>query len=347
MASRHEAGIVPAMTERSISRPSVFLIRMLLFLVIVGMVGAVFYEPILRAFTANILLNGFIAAVLLVGTAYAFRQVLRLFGEISWVDGFRNGDTAVMLGRQPTLLAPMANLLRDQRGHVVLPASVTKTIMDSIGSRLDEARETTRYLVGLLVFLGLLGTFWGLLSTINAIGNTIGSLDVGAGDSGVIFEELKTGLEAPLAGMGIAFSSSLFGLAGSLILGFLDLQAGQAQNRFYNELEEWLSELTQIEGTSSSSAPVDVMQAQLRIATSEMQRTLYEFNEQFRLNLTSAQDGGSDEAVKELARGIEKLVRQMRAEQKVVREWVDEQAAQQAELAQVLRQINTQLRGGR
>jgi hypothetical protein len=210
-----------------------------------------------------------------------------------------------------------------------------RSILDSIGSRLDEARDTGRYLVGLLVFLGLLGTFWGLLDTIQSVGRTIGALDT-KGDSVTMFDELKTGLAAPLRGMGTAFSSSLLGLAGSLILGFLELQAGHAHNRFYNQLEEWLSGITELAPGGSQTS--DYASHQLYAAVHEMHRAVAELSE--RLGSASPQAGGpAEEAVKDLAKGVDQLVRQMRAEQKVVREWVDEQAAQQSEVASVLKDL--------
>ncbi|RME97458.1 MAG: flagellar motor protein MotA, partial [Alphaproteobacteria bacterium] len=193
--------------------------------------------------------------------------------------------------------------------------------------------DITRYLVGLLIFLGLLGTFWGLLQTINSVGQTIGSLDTQGNDGLVLFEELKTGLEAPLKGMGTAFSSSLFGLAGSLVLGFLDLQASQAQNRFYNELEDWLSGITELQlgETIASGAP-----PQLRLALLDMQKSITELGK--RIEKGTLNDN-SVAAVRDLATGVEQLIEQMRAEQQVVREWADEQASQQQELAKVLKNI--------
>lgn len=346
MARRNPSEHGSATAGRTLSRPQVYLLRMLVFLMLIGFLGAILYTPASRAFMANPGLNGLILGVLAIGILYAFRQVIRLYPEIYWVNNFHIGDPVLEERQQPTLLAPMANLLRDRRSSLALSSSTMRSIMDSIGSRLDEARDTARYLVGLLIFLGLLGTFWGLLETINSVGNTISSLSVGGGDSGVIFEELKSGLEAPLKGMGTAFSSSLFGLAGSLVLGFLDLQANQAQNRFYNELEEWLADVTQIETAGGGEG----VPAQLRFALVDMQRSIIEMGDKIEAALHEtarpANGGvGSDEAVRELAGGIEKLVRQMRAEQKVVREWVDEQAAQQAELSQVLRQLHMHLNG--
>lgn len=324
-----------------LSRPQVFLWRMLVFLMLVALIGAILYEPIQSAFIANAGLNGLIVFVLLLGIAYAFRQVLRLFPEVRWINNFRIADPGLKVEKPPTLLAPMATMLRDRTGHVSLSTISMRSILESIGSRLDEARDTTRYLVGLLIFLGLLGTFWGLLQTINSVGQTIGSLNTGTSDASVVFEELKSGLEAPLKGMGTAFSSSLFGLSGSLVLGFLDLQASQAQNRFYNELEDWLSGITELQAgetmTSAGATP------QMRLQLLDMQRSIVEIGSRLE---KGALNDNSTEAVKNLASGIEKLISQMRAEQKVVREWADEQAQQQHELANVLRDISDTARIG-
>jgi hypothetical protein len=224
-----------------VSSPRIFLFRMLVFLVLAALLAVLLHRQIWSAFLANPALNGIILGSLAVGILMSIRQVIRLFPEVRWVNNFRRGDPGLTVNRPPVLLAPMATLLGGERkGRMAISQQMMRGILDSIGTRLDESREIARYLTGLLVFLGLLGTFWGLLETIGAIGNVISSLEVG-GDSGRVFEDLKTGLAAPLTGMGIAFSSSLFGLAGSLILGFLDLQAGQAQNRFYTDLEDWLS----------------------------------------------------------------------------------------------------------
>ncbi|MBK5198770.1 MAG: MotA/TolQ/ExbB proton channel family protein, partial [Methyloceanibacter sp.] len=209
-----------------------------------------------------------------------------------------------------------------------------RSLLDSVASRLEEQRETTRYLVGLLVFLGLLGTFWGLLQTVSSVGNSIGALDTGGGDNVMLFDQLKEGLAGPLKGMGTAFSASMFGLSGSLILGFLDLQAGHAQGRFYNELEDWLSGITELQLADVPGA--DAVTPQLRFALLDMQRSLSDLSEKVEHRVLTDNTG---DAVKDLAQGVDKLIRQMRAEQKVVREWADEQAQQQHELATVLRQI--------
>jgi hypothetical protein len=321
-----------------LTRPQVFLWRMTLFLILAVLLAIILdgqTQQIRHSFMANPGLNTLIIGVLLVGIVYAFRQVLRLYPEIAWVNNFRISDPASTSEKStPVLLAPMATMLRDRTGHLSLAAGSMRSLLDSVASRLEEQRETTRYLVGLLIFLGLLGTFWGLLQTVSSVGATIGTLDTNAGENTLLFDQLKEGLAGPLKGMGTAFSCSMFGLAGSLILGFLDLQAGHAQGRFYNELEDWLSGITELQPADAVGAAA--MPPQLRFALIDMQRSISDLNDKVELRLLNDNTG---DAVKDLAAGVDKLIRQMRAEQKVVREWADEQAQQQHELATVLRQI--------
>src|ERR1700737_1902966 len=222
-----------------LSSPRIFLVRMLVFLILCALVVVVLYKQIWTAFLANPGLNALIIGVLATGIAFAFRQVIRLFPEVSWVNGFRLADPGLAVERPPVLLAPMASILGDRMGRMAISQTMMRGILDSIATRLDEARDITRYMTGLLVFLGLLGTFWGLIVTVGSVGNVINTLKVG-GDAQSTFDSLREGLAAPLSGMGISFSSSLFGLAGSLVLGFLDLQTSQAQNRFHTELEDLL-----------------------------------------------------------------------------------------------------------
>src|SRR5437764_89365 len=233
--------------------------RMALFLVLVAAFAFALHRPLLAAFLGNPAVNGVILGILLAGIIYIFRQVMLLDPEVEWIESFRrrlaDRDFGAPSGRPPRLLAPMARMLDARRdGRVSLSPSSLQTLLDGIASRLDETRETSRYLIGLLVFLGLLGTFYGLLETVRSVGGVIGTLDVTASDVARAFADLKAGLESPLHGMATAFSSSLFGLAGSLVLGFLDLQAGQAQNRFYNDLEEWLSTHTRLSSGSLAEA---------------------------------------------------------------------------------------------
>jgi hypothetical protein len=324
--------------HRTLAGPGVYLMRMFVFLVFVGLVVAVLQERLWTAMLHNPFLNFLILGVLFLGICYAFSQVLRLYPEIRWVNAFRIADPGLSISARPVLLAPMASMLRDRSGALSLSAPAMRAIMDSIASRLDEARDTGRYLVGLLVFLGLLGTFWGLLGTISSVGAAISGIDMRATDSVTVFDELKRNLSAPLAGMGTAFGASLLGLGGSLVLGFLELQASHAHTRFYNQLEEWLSGITDLAPGGSGTS--DYASRQLYAAIHDMHRAVLDLNE--RVSAIPRADGGghqSDEAVRDLAKGVDQLVRQMRAEQKVVREWVDEQAAQSSEVATVLKEL--------
>lgn len=338
MAKRDTQDVRMTGTGDSFTRPGFHLWCMLIFLILIGFLAVILNSIIQVAFNNNPFLNSVILAVLAIGIINAFRHVVQLYPEIRWVINLRIADPGLVMSRQPVLLAPMANMLSNRRGVLSLTPSSMRSIIDSVGSRLDERRDTSRYLINLLIFLGLLGTFFGLLDTLQSVGLTINALDISASDSVNVFQELKTGLQAPLKGMGTAFSASLFGLSGSLILGFLDLQTSQAQNRFYNEFEEWLSGLTELTPTSESegaaAAPV------LQSAINDVRRALTELGQRLPENGSAATQS---EAVKELAEGIEKLVRQMRAEQKVVREWVDEQANQQGELLNVLRELSARM----
>ncbi|WDR01179.1 flagellar motor protein MotA [Devosia algicola] len=226
-----------------LASPTVYLIKIVIFLVLVLLVGAILYNTIITFFWANPFINGLIGFTLAVGVFLSFRQVIRLFPEVQWVNSLQDGTNSS--ARQPVLLAPVAGILRERIGEAIITPSSMRSILDSVGNRLDEAKDTSRYLTGLLVFLGLLGTFFGLLQTVTSVGNVINALDVTSGDSATLFANLKEGLTAPLAGMGTAFSSSLFGLSGSLILGFLDLQTSQSQNAFYTDLEDWMTSMTE------------------------------------------------------------------------------------------------------
>src|SRR3989440_1807295 len=259
MAAAEREMAARLLEQRRMRRTRQFLLRMALSWVLVAAFAFARPRPLLAAFLGNPAVNGVILGILLAGIIYIFRQVMLLDPEVEWIESFRrrlaDRDFGAPSGRPPRLLAPMARMLGARRdGRVSLSASSLQTLLDGIASRLDETRETSRYLIGLLVFLGLLGTFYGLLETVRSVGGVIGALDVTASDVARAFADLKAGLESPLHGMATAFSSSLFGLAGSLVLGFLDLQAGQAQNRFYNDLEEWLSTHTRLSSGSLAEA---------------------------------------------------------------------------------------------
>ncbi len=323
--------------QAALISPRIYVVRMGVFLILVAFAAAILYPQIERAFLANPLLNGLIVAALFLGIAYGFMIVFRLFREVHWVNNFRIGEPARTMARNPVLLAPMAALLRDRQSQMSLTPMSMRSLLDSLATRLDESRDILRYLTGLLIFLGLLGTFWGLLETVSSVGTTIRALDVTQTESGVLFEELKTGLEAPLSGMGTAFSSSLFGLAGSLVLGFLDLQASQAQNRFYTDLEDWLSTITDI--GSGEGHPYAVPHY-LRLDLRDMQETLGRIDTTLQETLNAAPEGGSEtEAIELLADAVHGLVRQMREEQRIVREWAQAQADQQTDIKQVLERL--------
>jgi hypothetical protein len=314
-----------------LSSPRIFLVRMLVFLILVGLVAVVLYQQILEAFMANPGLNGLILGVLCIGILLSFRQVLRLFPEVRWVNGFRLADPGIAVDRPPTLLAPMATILGGDRvGRMAMSTQLMRSILDSIATRLDEARDLSRYMTGLLIFLGLLGTFWGLIETVSSVGKVVESLKPG-GDAGTVFESLREGLGAPLGGMGIAFSSSLFGLAGSLVLGFLDLQTSQAQNRFYTDLEDWLSTTVRDIGAEAPGGEGAAgVTHELRLAVERLRETIAE--------------GGSGRAatgaMANLAEAIQGLVHHMRTEQQMIRDWADAQAEQNADIRRVLENLS-------
>jgi hypothetical protein len=286
----------------------------------------VLYRQIITAFFANPGLNALIGLVLLIGIILSFRQVVRLYPEVAWVNNFRIADPGLAMDRHPTLLAPMAAILGGERsGRMTISQQTMRHLLDSIATRLDEARDISRYMTGLLVFLGLLGTFWGLIETVGSVGKVIDGLKVG-GDAGALFDTLKEGLAAPLGGMGISFSSSLFGLAGSLILGFLDLQSSQAQNRFYTDLEDWLA--STVRGYSGEAGG----DGGLHAAIDRLRTTL--------------EEGGTSRttttAMTNLAEAIQGLVTHMRTEQQMIREWADGQGEQNREIKRLLERLARQ-----
>ena len=235
------------------TRPRTYLVRMLVFIVLVLGLTLFLSGALITAFESNPLLNALIFLVLMIGIGWNVLQVVRLTPEVVWLESFQLNRNTLATLPTPRLLAPMASMLaaraaktRAGQDRFTLSAPAMRSLLDSLSSRLDESRELSRYMTGLLIFLGLLGTFWGLLLTVASVSDVIGGMTIGSGDLNALFEQLKSGLGKPLRGMGTAFSSSMFGLAGALVLGFLDLTAGQAQNRFFNELEEWLASLTRL-----------------------------------------------------------------------------------------------------
>lgn len=316
------------MADQPLTPPRIYLIRMAVFLVLAGFVAFILYRQIWDAFLANPGLNALILGVMAIGIVLAIRQVWRLFPEVRWVNTIRQTEEGLVAPTSPVLLAPMAALISNRSNRSLLSVTAMRSLLDSIGARLDESREIVRYLAGLLVFLGLLGTFWGLIETVGSVGRIIGSLRTGQ-DAAVLFDELKTSLAAPLQGMGLSFSASLFGLAGSLVLGFLDLQAGQAQSRFYTELEDWLATSTMDTGAEAPSVRTTTSN-DLAVALNRLTAAVND----------GAGGRASTQAMANLAEGVQGLVQHMRAEQQLIRDWVEAQATREKELKQVLDRLS-------
>ena len=324
------------------TNPRIYMTRMAIFLAVAIAGVAVLHKPLIEAFLANPAINGIIVVVLILGILFVFRQVWVLNVEVRWIEAYRSLQPGVSATDPPRLLAPMASMIGDRQGQLRLNTTSLRSILDGISARLDESRDISRYLIGLLIFLGLLGTFWGLLQTVSAVADVIAGLQVGGDDTVQIFNDLKTGLEAPLSGMGTAFSSSLFGLAGSLLLGFLELQAGAAQNRFYNDLEDWLSSATRV----SSGGPVSVgdgdqsvpayIQALLETTADSLD------NLQRTVGRAETARSQSDQGLNTLTDRMTTLTDQMRTEQ----ELMIRLAENQSELRPVLQRLADNQSGG-
>ncbi|BDA83525.1 hypothetical protein Sa4125_10670 [Aureimonas sp. SA4125] len=327
--------------SENLASPMVFLWSMLVFLALVGFVAAILSRQVQAAFVTNPGLNGLILGVLAIGILLSLMQVIRLAREVRWVNAYRDGSSEFETMPSPVLLAPMRAMIGRRRQLALTTQSMT-AVLDSVATRLDETRDIARYLIGLLVFLGLLGTFWGLLGTIGSIGNTIQTLDPGGGDAASVLDSLKAGLAAPLQGMGTAFSSSLFGLSGSLVLGFLDLQVGRAQNRFYTEFENWLSSVTDVGADmllppSTGSTLIGTGGEEIRLLSDKLNKLV---QDQTASPRTTA-------AMASLAESIQGLVQHMRSEQQMLRDFVETQAGEQRELRNVLDRLSKAIGTGR
>ena len=310
------------------TRPIQTLLWMSIFTIIIATGAFLLSGALHEAYISNTVFNSIIVSILLIGIVINFRQVIQLNPEIDWIVAYKN-NTHGLIAVQPKLLSSMARLLEGKE-ELTLSTNSMQTILESIRTRLEDSRDLSRYLIGVLVFLGLLGTFWGLMSTVSAVGTMINEMSVEAVSGAEIFANLKNSLAGPLSGMGVAFSSSLFGLAGSLILGFLDLQAGQAQNRFYHETEEWLASMTVVSADQSDGVP------QQNFANmTELTQTL--------ANIAHRMEQGNTGMVSQsgtnIADTLEAMVNQMRAEQKVVRQWIDEQANQNSEMRHLMAEL--------
>ena len=316
--------------------PDRYLLRMALFLVLVALVGALLFGELRHAFAVNPVLNALILGILLLGAGWCLRQVVLLKREVDWLTAFRAPDRARPAQPAPRLLAPMASMLASRRTErLTLSAGAMRGVLDGIASRLDEERELSRYMTGLLIFLGLLGTFWGLILTIGSVSDVIQNMSVGSGDVTTLFNQLKSGLAQPLRGMGVAFSSSMLGLACALVLGFLDLTAGQAQSRFYNELEEWLAGVTRLSsgvlgegGAEGGSVPayVQALLEQTAENLEGLQRILTRGEER---------SAASGRALETLTERLSVLADQMRASQVLMQRVAESQSGLAPTLARL------------
>ncbi len=319
--------------EPQFSPPVRQILLMLLVLALSGFVVVLALPRILPVFEANPYLNGFILFVFAIGVVACFWQVVQLFSSVRWIENFVSGGTEQEYLRAPRLLAPLATLLRSRNVQMQISSSSTQSILESVATRVDEAREITRYIVKLLIFLGLLGTFYGLATTVPALVDTIRGLAPAEGESGVeTFARLMSGLDAQLSGMGVAFGSSLLGLAGSLVVGLLELLAGHGQNRFYRELEEWLSSITRLafssgegEGSGEFSAATQILDHMLE--QMNRMRQLFEHSEAGRAEV--------DNKLSSLAVSIERLTDRL-AGNRPVNDALERVAEGQERLVEVL-----------
>ncbi|MDC0738860.1 biopolymer transporter ExbB [Cognatishimia sp. SS12] len=297
--------------EPHFSQPVRQIILMLIVLALTGVLTYIALPRVMPVFSANPYLNGFILFVFFVGVVACFMQVFSLMACTRWIKNFASQNDSLSYLEPPTLLLPLASLLRSRRGKGQISATSTRSILDSVATRIDEAREITRYIVNMLIFLGLLGTFYGLATTVPAVVDTIRSLAPDEGEGGVeVFNRLMTGLEDQLGGMGVAFASSLLGLAGSLIVGLLELFAGHGQNRFYRELEEWLSSITRVGFTGGDGEP-GIEQNVL----GEVLEHMAEQMDQLQTMFVKAEDGRArvERNIGDLTHSVQALVGQMSA----------------------------------
>ncbi|MGN6098638.1 MAG: flagellar motor protein MotA [Bosea sp. (in: a-proteobacteria)] len=318
-----EIAAAPPREDTRFSRPLRYVVRALVFLALLGFLGFILQQGLIKAFMTNPGLNGLIAGALLVGVLVALRELWRLSSEARAATRLAAAPRHADI-RRGEVIAPLGSVLPALDEGTLAPSQAS-TIVESIAVRLDDGREVLRYLAGLLVFLGLLGTFWGLLETVGSVGGVINSLRTGA-EAGVLFDDLKAGLSAPLAGMGLSFSSSLFGIAGSLILGFLDLQVAQAQRRFRNEVESWLGSRTALPGLPPLQPGGNPLSERFDALSAAMVDG-------------TANNRAATQALANLAEGIQGLVQHMRAEQQMIRDWVEAQASREKELKRLIERL--------
>lgn len=327
------------------TQPVRHIMMMLMFVVIVAMGGFIAYPQVLPIFMANVYLNGFIGLVFIFGIIACFSQVFTLVSCVSWIEGFALDRPGHEFTQPPGLLASLAAYLRKRGARYALTATSTASILDSVATRLDEGREITRYVINLLIFLGLLGTFYGLAVTVPAVVDTIRSLaPTDDGSSIDIFDNLMSGLERQLGGMGTAFGSSLLGLAGSLVVGLLDLLAGRGQNRFYGELEEWLSSITRIGGGGGDA---DIGSVENFAVADLLEHTTFQMeNLQDLIRNTTEARVESDKRLEQLTRVVERLAAATSEAQGTDGRLAEQIAYGQAQLVDAVNNLPAQLRTG-
>lgn len=305
--------------------PGRYIARMVLFLALVCIAGVLLFPFLKSAFFTNPVLNGLIAFVLAAGIILNFRSVFVLRKEVRWINKqpLPLDDAALAPLR---LLSPLALILKNNRakGNAVISPTIARSVLDSVGMRLEEVRDISRYLIGLSTFLGLLGTFWGLMSTVGAVGDVIRALNVSGESASDAFNTIKTSLEAPLSGMGTAFSSSLLGLAGALVMGFLDLQANDAQNHFYNGLDEHLAALTRYaSGVGSTDDSVTSNAAYTNALLEQMVESMADIRRQLQINDAKAQERAQNDTdllryISRIDRSISQIDKNSEARQEIL-----------------------------
>lgn len=246
------------------------------FLALIVTLAALFLPQIEFAFLANPVFNGVILLVFAIGVAINFGHIWTLQREVLWVESFRAAGPEAPHATKPVLLSSLAKQFATASpGGPLLSPTARRSILDGVQIRLEEQRDRSRYLIGALIFIGLLGTFWGLLITVRSVGDIIGGITAGA-SAIETFETLKSQLEGPLGGMATSFACSLFGLAGSLVIGFLDLNAGHAQGRFYHELDQWLTAMADGQDIAPDDADVRSVIARTAESLGRVERSLSE-----------------------------------------------------------------------
>jgi hypothetical protein len=306
-------GFLEPEVKAQFSQPIRQILLMLIVLALTGSLVFVAYPRVAPVFLANPWLNGVIAGVFVTGVLACFLQVAQMVSSVRWIEGFVAENPGHEMIKAPRLLAPLAALLRSRgKSQMQISASSTRSILDSVSSRIEEVRDITRYIINTLIFLGLLGTFYGLATTVPALVDTIRNLVPEGGESGVeVFSRLMSGLESQLGGMGVAFASSLLGLAGSLVVGLLELFAGHGQNRFYRELEEWLSSITRL-GFAAGDGETSAEQSTMVMIAEHLSRQMEALH--VMIDQSNASRQAADDRLEALMTSIDRMTDRLRTD---------------------------------